>query len=266
MVDEQANMDIDMRRNFVGPDGRTTCYITAPSADDIRGADWNYSKVYTRSIVEGITTSAEMTDILRRRGIIGPEFEQRAAELTQTLNDKIRSLNSAKTIDEKRILAFEISSAREELFQWNQRLGGPMNNTCEQMADDARLEFLTSCMIVDRDNNRVWDSYDTFRKEKNQALALKCRFEVMLYLQGLDSDFLEQTPEARIKREIDEEVSLRASEAAMVAKALLAEAEAEDEVVAEMETDTRFTEEVPVDSESEIKTDKKTKSKPSKSK
>jgi hypothetical protein len=266
MVDEQANMNVDMRRNFIGPDGKTTYYITAPSADDIRGADWNYSKVYTKSIVEGITTSAEMTDILRRRGIIGPEFEQRAAELTQTLNDKIRSLSGTNTIDEKRILAFEISNAREELFQWNQRLGGPMNNTCEQMADDARLEFLTSCMIVDRDNNRVWDSYDTFRREKNQALALKCRFEVMLYLQGLDSDFLEQTPEARIKREIDEEVSLKASEAVMIAKALLAETEAENEVVTEIEADTALTDETLIDAESETKTDKKTKSKPSKSK
>jgi len=80
-----------------------------------------------------------------------------------------------------------------------------MNNTAEQISDDARLEFLTSCMVVDETKKRVWDSYDNYLREKSQALALRARFEVMLYLQGLESDFLEQTPEARAMKEIQHE-------------------------------------------------------------
>ena len=82
---------IDDRRSFEGPD-ESKYYIVPPNANDIREADWNYSRTYTRSLTEGITTSAEMMDILRRRGIVGPEFEQRAAELTTQLNEKIFDL------------------------------------------------------------------------------------------------------------------------------------------------------------------------------
>lgn len=213
------------KRSFIGPDGKTKYFITNPSANDIREADWQYSRVYTRSLTEGITTSAEMMDILRRRGIIGPEFEQRAAELTQNLNEKIWALDAAESMEEKRDLAVDVAEARDELFQWNQRLNGPMANTCEQLADDARLEYLTSCMIVDKDDNRVWADLESYLREKNQALALKSRFEIMLYLQGLDSDFLERTPEAVAMKEVEKDIIEKAEEAAKALEAAAEEVE-----------------------------------------
>lgn len=220
MVEEKK---VDERRSFLGSDEETTYFIAPPSAEDIRGADWNYSKTYTKCLVEGITTSAEMMDILMRRGIIGPEFEQRAAELTTELNTKILTLNEAKSIEEKRDLSIDVAQAREELFQWNQRLNGPMNNTCEQMSDDARLEFLTSCMIQTEDGKRVWDDYDSYLREKSQALAVRSRFEVMLYLQGLESNFLEQTPEAQAMKEVEADIIQKAEEAMKAVEALAKE-------------------------------------------
>jgi hypothetical protein len=213
------------RRSFIGPEEKKY-YVVAPNANDIREADWNYSRTYTRSLTEGITTSAEMMDILRRRGIIGPEFEQRAAELTTTLNGYIYDLEVADDMDQKRDLAVKVAETRDELFQWNQRLNGPMANTCEQLADDARLEYLTSCMVVNDKDERVWDSYDEYLKEKNQALALKARFEIMLYLQGLEPDFLEKTPEAKAIKEVEADILAKAEEAARALEAVEAEEEA----------------------------------------
>lgn len=229
----------DERRSFLGPDGETTYYIAPPNAEDIRGADWHYSKMYTRSLVDGITTSAEMMDILRQRGIIGPEFEQRATELQRELNDKLEALNKVTDLEEKRDLSIEVYNAREELFQWNQRLSGPMNNTCEQISDDARLEYLTACMIQTKDGKRVWDSYDSFLKEKNEdlaALAVRARLEVMLYLQGLESDFLDKTPEATAMREVEEDIIKRAEEALRAAEAVVQEEEEIAEAEAASET------------------------------
>ncbi len=218
----------DERRRFLGPDGEIEYFIAAPSAEDVRGADWQYSKIYTRSLTEGITTNAEMMDILMRRGIIGPEFEQRANELAKILTDRVIALENAKSIEEKRELAIEVAQAREELFQWNQRLNGPMSNTCEQMADDSRLEYLTSGIIQKEDGSRVWGSYDTFLKEKSQALALRSRFEVMLFLQGLESDFLDRTPEAMAMKEVEEDVIEKAQEAMKAVQAIMAEEAAEE--------------------------------------
>jgi hypothetical protein len=225
MVEEEKEEKKDERRSFLGPDEFTNYYIAAPTAEDIRGADWTYSKTYTKCLVEGITTSAEMLDILMRRGIVGPEFEKRGHELTVVLTDKISSLEVAEGIEDKRIFAIDVANSREELFQWNQRLNGPMSNTCEQIADDSRLEFLTSRMIEKEDCSKVWDSYDSFLKEKSQAIALRSRFEVMLFLQGLDSDFLERTPEAMAMREIEADILKRAEEAVAAARVITEELE-----------------------------------------
>lgn len=221
--DEEKVEMSENARSFLGPDDTTAYHIVAPDAGNIRDADWNYSKTYTKCLLEGITTAAEMMEILQRRGIVGPEFEQRAMELTTVLNERIVALGEAATMEEKRNLAIDVANAREDLFQWNQRLNGPMANTCEQIADDARLEYLTSCMITNEDGSTVWSSYDTFLEEKSQALALKARFEVMLFLQGLTSDFLEQTPEAVTMREVEVELTERAEEALKAAKALAEE-------------------------------------------
>jgi len=206
------------RRSFLGPDDATTYFVSLPNAEVIRGADWIYSKIYTRCLQEGITTSAEMMDILMKRGIVGKEFEQRSVELTGILNENITKLDEAVSMEDKRDAAIEVANAREQLFQWNQRLNGPMSNTCEQIADDARLEYLTASMVVNEDESRVWESYDNYLAEKSQALALRARFEIMLYLQGLDSDFLEKTPEAVAMREIETDLITRAEEALKVAQ------------------------------------------------
>ena len=208
------DMEIEGRRVFQDPEKEDkNYYISAPTADDIRGADWQYSKTYTRSLVEDITTSAEMMDILRRRGVVGPEFEQRQRELADNLASKVLALQTSDSIDNKQLRAMEVANAREELFNWNQRLNGPMSNTCEQMADDARLEYLTSRMIEREDSAKLWESYDEFLKERRQALSIRSRFEVMLYLQGLESNFMENTPEAVAMKEVESELKQKATKA-----------------------------------------------------
>lgn len=201
MIDEK-NVELDNRRSFVAPDGETEYFIEIPNAEDIRNADWQYSKQYTKCLNEGLPTSAELTDILKRRGVIGQDFENRAEELSNVLNDCILRLAIAPTNEEKTALANEVARAREALFQWNQRLSGPMSNTCEQISDDTRLEYLTSCIIQSKDGTRVWPTYEDFLSNKDQALTLKSRYEVMLFLQGYDSDFLDNTPEALAIREV----------------------------------------------------------------
>ena len=68
-------------------------------------------------------------------------------------------------------------------------------------------------MVQLENGDKVWEEYSDFLKEKNQAFSMRARFEVMLYLQGLDSDFFEKTPEATAIREIEEEIQTQATEA-----------------------------------------------------
>ena len=211
----------DDRRSF--PYGEDTYYINTPNAEDIKGADWQYSKVYTKSLVEGISTSSEMHDILTRRGIIGPDYEQRRAELETILSGKILDLAGTPSTTDKQLSALEVAKAREELFRWNQRLNGPMSNTCEQIADDARLEYLSSRMVEKEDGSKIWETFEDYLAEPDQPLALTARFQVMLYLQGMEADFLDNTPEAVAMREVEDELKSIAKEIAK--KEVIAEEE-----------------------------------------
>lgn len=205
-VEEKKIIDelLEDRRSFIGSDIETEYFIGSPTADDIRSADWQYSKKYTKCLTEGIPTSAELTDILRRRGVIGDDFDRRTDELTTILNELITRLAETQNNDEKTTLAYEVAQARENLFQWNQRLSGPMSNTCEQISDDARLEYLTASMLQYKDGSKVWPTFDNFLTAQDRELALKARYEVMLYLQGYESDFLSKTPEARAMQEVQD--------------------------------------------------------------
>ena len=178
-------------------------FIKAPSAMVIREADWVYSKMYTKALIEGIPTSSEMQDILKKRGIIGPEYDDRAVELSTMLSDKLERMIMADDPVEKKLLAEEAANIRNDIFLWNQRLNGPMANTCEQMADDARLESITSSIVVDKDGNNIWKNHDDFISSDKSDLTATAKFEVMLYLQGLESDFLDTVPENEVMKELE---------------------------------------------------------------
>lgn len=192
-------MDTDRRSFLVNTE---KYYINQPISSDIRNSDLNYSKVYSKSLIEDIYTASEMRDILKRRGIIGPEYDKRAQELADMLEAAITDMYISTDDEKRRLAAEKASEIRNEIFQWNHRLNGPMSNTCEQIADDAKLEFLTSCIVVTDKDELVWKDHDQFLNETNQVLQTRAKFEVMLYLQGLESDFLETVPEAVILKEI----------------------------------------------------------------
>ena len=232
MVDKKI-VQLENRRSFVSSDGETEYFIAAPNAEDIRNADWQYSKQYTKCLNEGLPTSAELTDILKRRGVIGQDFENRARELSGVLNDCILQLSAATTNEEKTTLANEVARAREALFQWNQRLSGPMSNTCEQISDDTRLEYLTSCIIQSKEGDRVWPTYEDFLSSTDQTLTLKSRYEVMLFLQGYDSDFLDNTPEAMAIREVQSDLLEQAEKEQKRLDELAAEVEKEKAIIEE---------------------------------
>ena len=199
---------LDSRREFTleTPDNEILhFYIASPSGEDIRKADWQYSKVYNQAIVDEFLTQAQMLDLLREKGIVSDEYTDKLETVRINLGAelfRLENLMDEATPEEKETTALETARLRDELFQLNQRVNGPMANTCENLAEDARTDFLTSRIIQKKDNSKLWDDFDAYRNEDNTAMSIKCRFEVMLWMQGLESDFLENTPEQSTLRKI----------------------------------------------------------------
>lgn len=202
--DKVKSVEEVLRRSFeYAVDGETQeFFLQVPNSEQIRKAEWHYSKVYNKALVEGVATTSEMIDILTKRGLYGPDYEKKLQDLQVEIALKIADMHGTEDDAKKETLAREVQALRDELYRWNQRITGPLSNSCEQMADDAKTEYLTSVSVRDADGKLVWDTYDDFIAEKNQGLALKARFEVLLWLQGLDADFLDKTPENKVLRDL----------------------------------------------------------------
>jgi hypothetical protein len=222
MVDTQ-----DTRRSFefaVDENTITKYFLGMPTSEQIRKADWHYSKVYNKALVEGIATESEMYSILRERNIVGPEYDKQREELQLRIAAKIHMMEAATEDLDKAKLALEVREAREQLYQMNQRVTGPLSNTCEQMANDAKTEYLTSAIVELENGDAVWKSHEEFLAEPNQRLIIRARYEILLWLEGLDQDFLENTPENKALREIAEARAQRSEAAKQLEAAKLSEA------------------------------------------
>lgn len=243
-VNKELKDIFEKGRSFEKEDG-TVFYIVPPEAEEVRKANWHYSKIYNQAFVDGVTTVAEMRDALIKRGLLGEGFDDKAESLRAELDSLLSEMSEISDKDEKRILASRSAEKRDEIASWNQRASAPLSQTCESLADDARVEYLTSCMVRDESGNRVWDSYDEYVETDDQDLALLGRFEVMLFLQGLDSDFMSQLPERLVLDAEDDEV----------------ETDEEPEVEESEEDSKEDLEDVPEDEVEEEKSQKKTTSK-----
>lgn len=207
-VKEAVKEVLDSRREFTMEtlEGEILHHFIAnPSGEDIRRADWQYSKVYNQAIVDEFLTQSQMLELLQEKKIISDDYTQRLETVRISLGAelfKLENLMENSMEEEKELAAMEIARLRDELFQLNQRVNGPMANTCENLAEDSRTDFLTSRIIENKDGSKSWKDYEAFRNEDNTSLAIKARFEVMLWMQGLESNFLENTPEQTALREI----------------------------------------------------------------
>ncbi len=211
-VTEDVLMDLlDGRRKFVyensETDEKTEYFLAMPSADDVRQADWEHAKTYNKALKEGIFTTSEMMDLLKQRNIIGDKYDEYGEQLQGDLQTLLIKMEMEKDSEEKRTAAVAASKKRDEIFMWHQRLNGPLASTCENMANDARVEYLTSCVVQKTDKTKVWSSLGDYRLPGDQELKLRARLEVMLWMEGLESDFMQNVPENKILFSTSEELT-----------------------------------------------------------
>lgn len=228
LLDGRRKFEIEVEEGVV-----KEYFIGTPNAEDVRQADWEHAKTYNRALKEGVFTVSEMMEILKARNIIGEDYDQAGDDLRVKLGEKVVEMERETDKDKRMELALQVARIRENIFQWNQRLSGPMASTCENMANDARVEYLTSAVIQDKDGKRIWPTYEDYKTEKDLAVQTKARFEVMLWLEGVESDFLDRAPENVVIRELMDVTELEESKPNEELLAEVEEAEAGDEAVVE---------------------------------
>lgn len=187
-------------------------FLGTPTAEDIRQADWEHAKTYNKALKEGVFTTAEMMSILEARNIAGPDYDKTAEELSSKLADKIIEMEKETDEEERVKLAIEATSLRNEVFRWSSRVNTPLAATCESIANDARVEYLTSAIIQDAQGDRCWKDFEQYRTEADIVVQAKAKFEVMMWMEGLEPNVMENTPEALVLKEAVDKEAEKVSE------------------------------------------------------
>lgn len=200
--EDQVLQDIfEDKRTFIH-DGEKY-YIDSADIEQVKQADWQYSRTFNEALLAGVATAAQMEDILSERNIVGKDFDAKRKLLITELDSKVAELQESTDPVVKAGLADEVEEIRNRLFRHNQRASSPMSNSCEQLSEDSRIEYLTSVTVKDSNGAAVWESYEDFKTNRDKApLAMRARYECMLAMQGLESDFLDKTPEALARKEL----------------------------------------------------------------
>ncbi len=256
---EDVREVLDTRREFsIEIEGEATTYFIAnPTGEDIRKSDWQYSKIYNQAILDDLLTQSQMIDLLKKQGVISEDYANEVEETRSKLAAeiyKLESLPEEVTDVDREDSALSVATTRDELFRLNQRVNGPMGNTCENIAEDARVEYLTSRILQKKDGSKLWEDFKAYLDEENTALAVKARFEVMLWMQGLNSDFLETTPEQQALREINQKRVEEALASLKTEKEAAAKEEAPEETELEILELPEPEKEIPTKTEPEKET------------
>lgn len=204
-TEEQELKDIiSDERSFLFEDQKY--YIDNADLADIKAADWRYSITYNEAFTAGVATAAQMEDILEQRNVLGKEYEEKRMALATDLEEKatmLDAMNPEDDIEAYKVLTNEVEDLRRQLLRHNQKASMPLAQSCEQLSEDARIEFLTSAMVKDSEGKRVWKDYEDYKTSSNVGLSVFARYHVMLYLQGMSSDFMERTEEAVARKKLE---------------------------------------------------------------
>jgi len=153
-----------------------------PSQKILNKADLVFRTSFSNALREGVLTAAEVDKILRERGIWDDDKELEAekfrteiGELEEKLKDPTLNNEQGKALCEK------ITSVRINLIRHNSIYTTVADNTCENMANEARNQYLCATCIHDNKTGlRVYKDVENFQDRLDEAAALDAYREAMI--------------------------------------------------------------------------------------
>lgn len=147
---------------------------------------------FSRALRAEVLTSAEVEKLLRDRGLWGEEQEAKL----NVLNEKLRELTDQLDDDtlsneDGEKLCVRIEDLRAEIAQINDIHQTIAPNTCELMAEEARIKYLATVCVVDAKTNRpVYKDVDHFDDlmDSEPQMTVSAYTETMVGLMSLSFD------------------------------------------------------------------------------
>lgn len=188
----------------VKQDGQETeveIYVVRPNNDTIKMAERYKSKVWNQCIQDGILTKKELGVLMRKRGIWDEKKDREENEITKEIIKLEKELYQGKTggpkpkLSEGRDLAIQIRRKRSELRDLITEKITLEENTADNLADNARFDYLVAHCTFYKDGTRVYKDFDEYNKKSSDEIAFEAASLLGKLFYNLDNDFEKNLPE-----------------------------------------------------------------------
>lgn len=192
-------------------------YVQRPNNDVIKLAERYKSKVWNQCIQDDILTKKELAVLMRKRGIWDEAKDKEEEEITQEIIRLEKELYQGKDgkskpkLSEGRDIAIQIRRKRIELRELITEKITLEENTADNLAENARFDFLVAHCTFYKDGTRVYKDFDEYNKKSADEVAFAAANLLGKMLYNLDNNFEKNLPENKFLTKfglVNEDLSL----------------------------------------------------------
>jgi len=191
-------------------------YVKRPTNDIIRKADIFRTKTWSDCAAQGIQTKKEVVKMMEERGIWSKEKDEEEEKISKKILELERTLyhGDGKTkpkLSEGRDLAIQIRRERIKLRELISERIGLEENCAENLADNARFDFLVANCTYYKDGSKVYSDFDDYNSKSADEIAFAAASTLGEMMYNLNSNFEKNLPENKFLTKfglVNDELSL----------------------------------------------------------
>lgn len=177
--------------------------VDRPSNDVATKADRYRAKIWAECIRDGVMTKMQVEKMLAEQNVWGEQEQKEYVDLLQQIADAEKELflgsEGVKTrkLSEGKDLAIKIRGLRLSLRGLMAQKASLEDSTAEALADNARLDYLTSACTYYENGKKVYKSVEDYNSRNADAVAFTAASKMAEMIYGLDRNFEQNLPENR---------------------------------------------------------------------
>jgi hypothetical protein len=172
-------------------DGGVSLLFKQPTSEERMFARFVYKQTYKQAQDDGLKTVDEMEEILRERGIISEESDQKIKNLQSKLDGQRAVLAKTHKVQAKqeRLLGI-IQRLEDELKGLKAERDKLLGLTAEAKANESKLFFLCSKCVFKSEKERLWETEKDFNAEKDLLFRMDVLARFSMFVSGLPTSLI----------------------------------------------------------------------------
>lgn len=190
--------------------------VVQPNNDILKKAERHKSRVWNEAIQDGVLTKKELEKVLEKRGIWDDSKSAAEKAITEKIVELEKTLyhgdgKKKPKLSEGRELAIEIRRQRIKLRKLLSEKLSMEENTADNLADNARFDFLVAHCTFHKNGKPYYQSYADYDSRSADAVAFSAAGALSEMMYNLDASFEKKLPENKFLLKyglVNEELSL----------------------------------------------------------